>query len=120
MRRVLAVLLMIAAPLLASAAEQQPAFLQPEVLKAALAINLTDEQKPQFQEALGNFVNGRIAAINKLMRKHNQTNLGRKVKSKTNALLRSMDKEMAAFLTAEQIPAYETYRDTLKSHLQGM
>ena len=102
------------------AAEQQPAFLQPEVLKAALAINMTDEQKPQFQQALTNFVNGRVEGINNLMRRRNVTNLDRKIKSLTNRLLRDMDEEMSAFLSEEQMPAYQEYRAKLKSHLRGM
>ena len=103
------------------AAEQpKPAFAQPEVLKAAMAINLTDEQKPQFQAALTDFVTGRMDAIKKLMSKRNQTNLPRKIKGRTNALLKKMDKSMGAFLTEEQLPAYENYRALLKANLRGM
>ena len=102
------------------AAEEKPAFLQPEVLKAAVAINLTDEQKPLFQSALSDMVDGRVKAMNKLLRGNNVTNMPRKMKSKTNSLLKKMDKAMAKFLTPEQIPAYENYRDTLKSHMRGM
>lgn len=98
----------------------KPAFMQPEVLQAALAIELTDEQKPQFGEALTNFQNARIEAINKLMRRNNQTDLPRKIKSRTNSLLKKMDKDMAVFLTEEQMPAYQDYRKKLKSNLQGM
>ena len=104
----------------AYAAQPTPAYLQPTVLKAALEINLTEEQQPMFREALTNFFNNRMSAINLLLRRHNQTGLPRKIKSKTNGLLKTMDKDMAAFLTEEQIPAYETYRQTLKSNLQGM
>ncbi len=109
---------LLAAPL--RAAEPQPAFLQPEVLKAALAIELTDEQKPQFQAALTTFVNERIEAMNLLLRRNNQTDLPRKIKSKTNRLLKQMDKDMAEFLSEEQMPAYKNYRNTLKANLQGM
>ncbi|MEM7000855.1 MAG: hypothetical protein AAF529_08715 [Pseudomonadota bacterium] len=103
----------------AGAAEQTPAFMQPEVLKAAIAIGLNEEQKPKFQAALGDFVNARLQAIGKLMRKRNQTGLPRKIKSKTRSLLKQMDADMAAFLTPEQMPAYENYRDTLKANLRG-
>ena len=104
----------------AYAAQPIPAYLQPTVLKAALEINLTEEQQPMFREALTNFFNNRMSAINLLLRRHNQTGVPRKIKSKTNSLLKTMDKDMAAFLTEEQIPAYENYRQTLKSNLQGM
>ncbi len=119
MKKFILLLLMVMSPVVL-AAEPQPAFLQPDVIKAAVAINLTEEQKPLFQDALSTFFNGRMEAINKLMRKNNQTNLGRKIKSKTNSLLKNMDKEMAGFLTAEQMPAYEIYRETLKANMQGM
>ncbi len=118
MKRLLSVALLLTAPVL-FAAEQKPAYMQPEVLKAALQINLTDTQKPQFQQALTDFVNGRMKAINKIMRGHNQSNIDRKMKSRTNSLLKQMDKDMAGFLTEEQMPAYQNYRKTLKSHLRG-
>ncbi len=100
-------------------AEPRPAFLQPEVLKAAVAINLTDEQKPQFQQTLTTFYNDRMAMIGKLMRGHNVTNMDRKIKSRTNTLLKKMDKSMAEFLTQEQMPAYQAYREALKSNLRS-
>ena len=104
---------------LAFAAQPKPAFLQPEVLKAAMAINLTDAQKPQFQEALTEFSQNRMKMIGKLMRKNNMTNIDRKIRSRTNSLLKKMDKSMAGFLSEEQMPAYENYRDTLKANLRG-
>ncbi len=100
------------------AAQAKPAFLQPEVLKAALAINLTEVQKPQFQAAVTEFFNGRMEAFNLLSRRHNQTGIPRKMKSRTKKLLKNMDESVASFLTPEQMPAYEHYRDTLKSKLR--
>jgi len=121
MKQVLVIVLLLCAavwtPMHAVAAERTPAFLQPEVLKAALQINLTEEQKPQFQQALTDFVNGRMEAFAKLMKKNNQTNISRKMKSRTNGLLKDMDKAMASFLTEEQMPAYENYREKLKDAL---
>jgi ribosomal protein L23 len=103
-----------------SAAEQTPAFLHPDVLKAAVAINLTDAQKPKFQAALTEFMSARIEAVNRLIRKNNQTNLERKIKRKTNGLLKKMDAAMAEFLDDEQLPAYQHYRETLKANMRGM
>lgn len=112
--------LSLAISLSVTAAEQTPAFLLPEVLEAAVAINLTDAQKPKFQAALTDFVNARVDAVNRLIRKNNQTNLKRKIKSKSNALLKKMDSAMAEFLLDDQLPAYQHYRDTLKANLRGM
>ena len=120
MKKMLILGLLFGMGLTAFAAEDTPAFMQPEVLKAALAINLTDEQKPQFQQALTDFVNDQAEAINLLMRRNNQTNLPRKIKGKTNSLLKVMDKQMASFLSEEQMPAYENYAKTLKSNMRGM
>ena len=118
MRQLLLIgLLLISTTVLA--AQPKPAFLQPEVLKAAMAINLTDAQKPQFQQALTEFSQDRMKMIGKLMRGHNVTNMDRKIRSRTNSLLKKMDKSMGTFLTAEQMPAYENYRDTLKANLRG-
>jgi len=120
MKKLLILGLLISLVQTASGAEDTPAFVQPEVLKAALAINLTDEQKPQFQQALTDFVNDQDDAIRLLMRRNNQTNLPRKIKGKRNGLLKAMDKQMATFLTQEQMPAYEHYAKTLKSYMRGM
>ncbi len=102
------------------AQEQVPGYLKPEVLAAAAAMNLTEEQQPQFREAVGTFLDDRMKAINSLMRRNNQTGVDRKIKSRTNSLLKKMDKSMAGFLTEEQMPAYQNYRETLKANLWGM
>lgn len=103
------------------AAEQPtPAFAKPEVLKAALQIGLTDEQQPKFRDGVTNFLNCRIGAFNKLMRGRDQSDMERKMKSKTKACGKTMDKEMTAFLTDEQKPKYQNYREILFANLQGM
>ena len=52
-----------------SAEPNKPAYLQENVLRAAMAIGLTDEQKPQFGAAISDFADGRTKAINKLLRR---------------------------------------------------
>ena len=117
--RMIAVGLLLFTAHLHAAEQPKPAFMQPEVLKAAVDINMTDEQKPQFQKALTTFVEDRMKMISKLMRGNNVTNMPRKIKSRTNSLLKKMDKNMAKFLTEEQMPAYENYRELLKANLRG-
>ncbi len=119
LRRIYPALLLLAVGFV-QAAEQVPAFMKPEVLEAAVAIQLTEEQQPLFRSAVGTFVDERMKAINKLMRRNNQTGVPRKIKSRTNSLLKKMDEEMAGFLTEEQMPAYENYREKLKANLWGM
>ncbi len=96
------------------------AWTDPEVLKAALAIGMTDEQKPKFGTGITGFLNCRVEALKRVMKGRDNVDIERKMKSKTNACLRKMDKEMQGFLTEEQLPRYETYRDTLTSKLTGM
>ena len=57
----------------------RPPWLNVDVLKAAIAIDMTDEQKPQFQQAVSDLVNNRAKAINKIMRRNNVTDLRRKL-----------------------------------------
>ena len=100
-------------------AQEQPAIMKPEVMKAARGLNLTEEQKPLFGKAVGDFTTGRIKAIRKLIRQPNATDLPRSIRRKTNGLLKKMDKTMKEFLTEEQLPAYENYREVLKANLKG-
>ena len=65
-------------------------------------------------------MNARVEAVNRLIRKNNQTNLERQIKRKTNGLLKKMDTTMAEFLDETQLPAYTHYRDTLKANMRGM
>ncbi|MDP6377024.1 MAG: hypothetical protein QF921_16870 [Pseudomonadales bacterium] len=95
--------------------QELPAWLQPDVLKASVEIGMSEEQLQQFRAVVSRFLDGRMKAINKLMRGHNVTNMDRKLKSKTNSLKKKMDKEMAEFLTEEQLPKYGVYRDLLVS-----
>lgn len=93
--------------------------MQPEVLKAAIAIELTEEQQPVFQAAITTFAQGRMDSLRRLMRANNQTNIPRKWRAKTRGLLEDMDESMKAVLTEAQWPAYENYRETLKANLRG-
>lgn len=92
----------------------RPPWLQPAVLKAAGSLQLTQAQMPQFNQAVTDLVNNRLRAINKLLRKNNQLNLSRKMKSATNKSFKKMDKQMGEFLSESQYAAYQDYRSALK------
>lgn len=96
-----------------TAAESQAPWTHPEVLQAAVNIGMTDEQQPQFREALTEFLQGFSADVRKLMRANNQTDLPRKIERKRNRRVSNMDKQMSTFLDPTQYAAYEIYRDTL-------
>ncbi len=116
MRIYLAVLLLAASAAFATDAPRPP-WLDTEVLKAALAIELTEEQKPQFQQAVSDLVNNRAKAFNKLLRRNNVTNLERKMKTASSRQFNKMDKAMAGFLSDAQFPRYEVYRDLLEQKM---
>ena len=114
--RALAILLIAAAlPVSANAAQPRPPWMQPDVVKAAVDIGMTEEQLAQFRSHVTEFMDGRMKALNNLMRRNNVTNMDRKMKSRTKKLKRRMDGQMSELLTEEQYPKYEVYRDLLMS-----
>ena len=114
---------LVLALLLSGAATAQepprPPWLQPDVVKASIDIGMDDEQGKLFRASVGRFLDGRMKALNRLLNGNNVTNIERKMKSKTNSLRKKMDGEMAEFLTEEQMPKYEIYRDLLLSKMRG-
>ena len=109
-------LILTAMPALAEAQQQRtPPWMQPDVVKAAVDIGMTDEQLAHFRSHVAEFMDGRMKAFNNLMRRNNVTNMDRKMKSRTKRLKRRMDEQMSELLTEEQYPKYEVYRDLLMS-----
>ena len=102
-------------PALEGAAQQRPPWMQPDVVRAAVDIGMTDEQLAQFRSHVAEFMDGRMKAFNNLTRRNNVTNIDRKMKSRTKKLRRRMDEQMGQLLTEEQYPKYEVYRDLLMS-----
>ena len=114
--KTLAVLAFLALmPALEGAAQQRPPWMQPDVVRAAVDIGMTDEQLAQFRSHVAEFMDGRMKAFNNLTRRNNVTNIDRKMKSRTKKLRRRMDEQMGELLTEEQYPKYEVYRDLLMS-----
>ena len=104
-----------AVPILGEAQQQRPPWMQPDVVKAAVDIGMSEEQLAQFRSHVAEFMDGRMKAFNNLMRRNNVTNMDRKMKSRTKRLKRRMDEQMGELLTEEQYPKYEVYRDLLMS-----
>ena len=102
-------------PALTEAAQPRPPWMQPDVVRAAVDIGMTDEQLAQFRSHVAEFMDGRMKAFNNLMRRNNVTNMDRKMKSRTKKLKRRMDEQMGELLTEDQYPKYEAYRDLLMS-----
>ncbi len=117
MQYVLLLLLVVAVPHISFAQQQTPPWLQPEVLKAAGAMQLTDEQLPQFRAAITNFEDNLVVATNRVLRQNNVVDLERKLKSLTNRQFKKLDKQVGTFLAESQQPQYLVYRDKLKTEL---
>lgn len=104
--------------LVSHAAEKKPAWLQPEVLKSAIAINMTDEQKPKFQNAITAYLTDFQTSFKKILRGRDTSDLKRKIKRMDKKLMRTMDNSMAEFLSEEQMSKYEIYRDALSKAMK--
>lgn len=100
-----------------SATQARPPWLQSDVLKAGVAIDLTEEQKPQFRQAVTALINNQVSVTNRLLRRNNVDNLERKLKTASNRQFKKMDKSMKALLTAQQFTQYGDYRAALKEQM---
>jgi len=106
-----------AAPAAATEPLQLPFWMTDDVLRAAVAINLTDAQKPEFNQAVGGYVADHFAMIQKEA-KREAPDLEQRVKSRDNSLLHQLDDNLKKILTTAQWPAYENYRKTLQKTLK--
>jgi len=95
---------------------QLPPWMSTDVLKAAVAINMTDAQKPEFNKVVGEYVTDHFAMIQKVM-KVGAPNVDMTIRSKDNALVHKMDDKVEKILTKEQMPAYEDYKKVLRAGL---
>lgn len=100
------------------AAEKKPAWLQTDVLKSAIAINMTAEQQPKFQAAITVYLTDFQKSFKKILRGSDATGIKRKVKRMNNSLKKKMDSAMAEFLSEEQMQKYAIYRDTLSNAMR--
>ena len=89
------------------------------LLEAAVAMELTAEQRKVFQQHLSDYLTKLATATKKLMQRNNVTNLPKQIARKRNQLTRSLDKQMASLLTEEQYLLYEEYRTLLLAKMSG-
>lgn len=97
---------------------QLPPWMTPDVFKAAVRINMTDAQKPEFNEAVSDFISDHFSMMQKEA-KRNAPNLDMRIKSKDKALVHALDDKVHRILTEEQWPAYENYKKELRSGLSS-
>ena len=109
---VLAALLLIASSGVLAQEEQQP-WTHPDVLKAAVDIQMSQEQWQEFRAAITRMLQGYSADVQRLLNGRARQNLPRRIAAKRRQRVATMDEEMTEILEAEQLPLYEVYRDTL-------
>jgi hypothetical protein len=97
---------------------QLPPWMTTDVIKAAVAMNMTDAQKPEFNKAVGQFVTDHFAMIQKEI-KRSAPNLDMTIKSRDKALVHTLDDSAHKILTQEQWPAYESYKEALLTALRS-
>ena len=74
---------------------------------------MTDEQQPKFQTAITAYLTDLQKSYKKILRGRDTTDLERKIKRMNKKLTKKMDDSMAEFLSEQQMPKYELYRDAL-------
>lgn len=105
-------LLLLTLPAYAQDAAPTP-WTDPEVLQAAVRIDMDTVQSAAFRESVTEFLQGFGSDVQRLLRKHNQTGLPRKIERKRKKRVNTMDLQMAKILREAQMPAYAVYRDLL-------
>ena len=101
----------------APAPVQLPPWMSADVLKAAVAINMTDEQKGLFSQIVGDYVTNHFHMITSVVNRGG-ANIDMTIRSKDTALVHTMDEKVHKLLTSEQLPAYEDYKKVLRAGLK--
>lgn len=99
------------------AQQQRPPWMTEEVIAAAMAIELTAEQRVPFRDSVTLFLQSYRDAVQKVIRRGG-ANLELKIDRTRNSLARDMDERMSLLLTEEQMVRYPAYRSALLDALE--
>ncbi len=97
----------------------RPPWMQPQVVKASIAIKMTTDQQAVFREAVGGFLDGLTTEYVSMM-KQQKDDIPRRIKQARSRHARKMDKKMRAVLDDQQYERYLTYRKLLVSSTDVM
>ena len=97
----------------------RPPWMQPQVVKASVAIKMTTDQQAVFREAVGGFLDGLTTEYVSMM-KQQKDDIPRRIKQARSRHARKMDKKMRAVLDDPQYERYLTYRKLLVSSTDVM
>jgi len=90
----------------------RPPWMQPQVVKASVAIKMTADQQAVFREAVGGFLDGLTTEYVSMM-KQQKDDIPRRIKQARSRHARKMDRKMRAVLDDQQYDRYQTYRKLL-------
>ena len=90
----------------------RPPWMQPQVVKASIAIKMPTDQQAVFREAVGGFLDGLTTEYVSMM-KQQKDDIPRRIKQARSRHARKMDKKMRAVLDDQQYERYLTYRKLL-------
>ncbi len=96
----------------AAPAGPTPAWMDPQVVKAAIQIGLDPQQQPEFRRIVGEYLTNLRKVVQQEMRRES-VNKDRTIKRKNNGLIKKMDEQVKPLLSAEQWPKYEQYKTLL-------
>ena len=106
-------------PLAPSQQPALPAWMTPELIEAAVAMDLTAAQKPKFNTIVGQFITDSLATVQREIRRE-APDLEMRIKGRTKALTHHMDDAVHEILTEEQWPAFERYKKALSTALSNL
>ena len=101
------------------AEDQGALFDDTRLISAAVAIQLSEDQRAVFQTNLAEYLEKLGSATRKLIRRNNETDVTKKIVRKRKQLTRTLDRKMATILTEDQYLRYEDYRTLLLTKLSG-
>ena len=90
----------------------RPPWMQPQVVKASVAIKMTQDQLAVFREAVGGFLDGLTREYVSMM-KQQKEDIPRRIKQARSRHARKMDKKMRGVLDDQQYERYLLYRALL-------
>lgn len=91
---------------------ERPPWLSDEVVAAALAIGMTDEQLGPFRASVAAFLQTYRDDARRIIRR-GDAGIETQLQRALSTAARQMDKQMAAFLTDDQMVPYQHYREAL-------
>ena len=115
--RLILVLFFTLAPSVGMAFLAQSPWLQPDVIKAAVDLELDANQLPLFRQSVTELMSNQVRATNRILRANNVADVQRRLETATKRQFKKLDRSVAKFLNEQQLARYANYRAALQRHL---